>query len=168
MEIAIAFPFEDWLQDPRQPEPNSLFQRYRIQAKAFGATKMISVDLTTHDIGQYYNHTDSQIDFEWHTSLANLEAAYTDDGVIDRIVYLESEAYLSANGIVGTDLRQFTHPTVSGTLLYLVGPDSGNVPTAGREGKEWVYIKNKAGEAMLSEAAAILALRAGAMQRGLT
>ncbi len=154
--VAIVFAFEDWTQHVGLSEPHSTLARWRQNMKAANVSHLGMVDLTAFKIGQYYDHKDADIGFSYFDSLAEAETAFP-EAAGRAWVYLEGAAYLDSQGVPHTSLLNFAHPTVS-TVIYVVGPDTVNIPTAGREDKTWVSIPAKAEYSFYAEQAAMLAL----------
>jgi len=133
--IHVAFHFEDWTQHIGVPEPKSTIYRWCHNMTALGVSKIWMIDCTTFQIGQYYNHLNSDIEFERVTTLEEVESAVPD---LDR-VYLEVlDATESHAGSI--DLTDFVSPD---NVLYVVGRDTSLIPFSEERNGEnchWVHI----------------------------
>lgn len=131
--INVAFVLDDWMQHVGQIEPKTTIHRWTQNMKALGVSKIWMVDETTYNVGQYYNHHDSNIEFQLISSIEELRSKYLDD-----IVHLEKTN--TSQLVSSTDLPDFIHPT---NALYIVGRDSSGLfqnenNTTSRD--HWVHI----------------------------
>jgi hypothetical protein len=136
-----AFFFEDVTKNFTSGQIGSNLDRMVYNCRMLGCTHLFMIDITEFQIGQYYQHADSLIEFERYTSLDELEAAYPSAN----FYYLENSATLSAAGVTNfVDLCNHT-PPVGANDIYVVGGDfSGNVVINGREDKNWICIQSAA------------------------
>jgi hypothetical protein len=110
------------------------------------------IDITTFQIGQYYQNSDGEIAFERYTDLAQVESKYPEHTP----VILETPNTLDAKKIKYTYLPNFKHPKKA---LYVVGADTGPVDlTQYPQKKKFVVIPSDFTHAIWAETAMAIAL----------
>lgn len=151
-DIIIAFYFEDLMKSVSSGIPDATMFRWRQNAKAFGVTKMCMIDITTFQIGQYYQNSDAEITFERYQSLSEVETKYPQY----QTVALETPNTLKQKSIKYQYLPAFKHPDKA---LYVVGADTGPSDlTEGRKDKKWVVIPSDFNQAIWAETAMSIVL----------
>lgn len=132
--IGIVFFFQD-SQTNFHPETMSpMVDRIIFNARNLGATHVFMIDQTKFKIGQYYEHSDSQIAFQRFESLEELEKTYPKV----KFVYFENARALEKAGIKSCALLpDFAHPSEA---IYVFGTETGGISISGREDKIWVSI----------------------------
>lgn len=132
--IGIVFFFQDPQTNFFSGIMDTVIDRIIFNARNLGATHVFMIDKTQYKIGQYYQHSDSQIAFQRFESLEELEKTYPKV----KFIYFENARALEKAGIESyTLLPDFAHPS---RAIYVVGTETGGIPISGREDKIWVSI----------------------------
>lgn len=120
MSLQVAFYFEDWVQHIGASEPKTTLHKWCHNMKALGVDKIWMIDSTTFNIGQYYVHKDSEIEFELVQNLEEIESKISGD--VHR-VYLEIVS-ATDDRAASTNMLEFVHPQ---NALYVVGRDTSSI-----------------------------------------
>lgn len=133
--IGVAFYFEDISRNLSSGAVDAVMDRMVMDCKNLGATHLFMVDATQYQIGQYYQHVDSLIEFDRYSDVSEVEEDYPEVS----FVYLERESALDDAGVSDrNNLVDFVHPE---SVIYVVGSDMGSASTIeGRLDKKWVFI----------------------------
>lgn len=154
MAVGVSFYFEDWEQFSYGADLSAIINRWRLNARAMNIDGLAMIDITRFQVGQYYNHLDSGINFERHTSIDELEDAYPSVP----FVFVEGKEKLDSVGVTTyTRLDQFVHPDPH--AIYVFGPNgpTGDLPTL-RPLATWVYIPCVTGEVLYAEEACAMVM----------
>lgn len=143
---SVVFHFEDWTQHVGASEPKSTLHRWFQSCKALGVNRVVMIDCTQFQIGQYYSHRDSEIDFVRFSSLEDFETGYQ-----GQMVYVD-KIYDSSRNLVSTELVDYSHP--QGDVAYVFGRDSAHIErTPERNQHDWVHFDTPNDYAVYAEAA---------------
>jgi hypothetical protein len=148
----MAFFFEDLMKSVSSGIPEATIFRWRQNAKALGVFHLAMIDVTTYQIGQYYNNPDGEIIFERFKNLEEVEKKYPDH----KVVVFETPNTLDAKKIKYSYLPQFKHPKKA---IYVVGPDTEPVDlTQNPLSKKFLVIPADFKNAIWAETAMAIAL----------
>lgn len=111
--VTVVFHFTDFDDYPGGDLPQSTMSTWVHDVKAFGADKIIMIDKTSYQIGNYYKHNDDSIIFQRYESLETCMDSNPDN----TWVFVEMDEK-------SVDLKQFTHPE---NPVYVVGADFSRI-----------------------------------------
>ena len=94
-----------------------MIDQIAFNARMLGATHLFMIDKTRFKTGQYYQHSDANIEYHYYQDF-NI---FMSDFGMNTFIFLENDASFASLGLEYQNIDVFTHPS---DCIYIFGPDS--------------------------------------------